>query len=101
MLLNAHYSNRLALKSKNILKLAQESKRHIQAQVTPNVGQAQTMNSIAVSTMPETNLTLATVGVPMPAIALAWRLPAGSRFEDANSMGHSHFYKHLLFMVFK
>lgn len=50
------------------------------------------------STLP-TNLTIATTGMVAPASSIVWKIPAGSRFENADTSGHSHYLRHALFAV--
>lgn len=46
-----------------------------------------------------TGLAVATTGIVGPAVSLVWKIPAGSRYENAESSGHSHFLRHALFAV--
>jgi hypothetical protein len=45
------------------------------------------------------NVMIATSGAVNPVAGLAWKIPAGSRYEDADTSGLSHYLRHAFFSV--
>ncbi|PJF17892.1 LuxS/MPP-like metallohydrolase, partial [Paramicrosporidium saccamoebae] len=45
------------------------------------------------------NVMVATSGAVSPAVGLMWKIPAGSRYEDASTTGLSHYLRHAFFAV--
>jgi predicted Zn-dependent peptidase len=45
------------------------------------------------------NVTTVTSGTVSPAVGLIWKIPAGSRYENSNTTGLSHYLRHAFFAV--
>lgn len=78
----------------NETSVEQSSAIYTSARTTPHPKES----SIEISTL-NNNLTVATTGSILPAVGIVWRIPAGSRYEDANTIGYSHYLRQAFFEV--